>query len=146
MIRMGPDRDRIFTLLEDGRITVDEAEMLIHALGNSGGATSFATPPPPPPPVEPMSARLNDVEPRRLQIQIHQPGGSKNVNVSLPLSLIKFAARLMPKEARNDLAVAGVDLEDVLNQVLSGDLTTGEVLSVVTEEDGITTHIDIRAV
>lgn len=140
---MEHDRDRIFNLLETGRISADEAEMLINALGST--PETPATPAAAPSDLVPPPATSSS-PPRSLQIRVHQPTGRKNINVTVPLSLIKFAARFIPNEAMYELADAGVDLDDVMHRVLSGDLETGEVLSAVASENGVPTHIEIRVV
>lgn len=135
---MQQDRDRIFNLLEAGHISADEAEMLIDALGPTAEPTAA-------PVAEIMPPKAtNNAPPRSLRIRVHQPTGRKNINVTVPLSLIKFAARFIPNEAMYELAEAGVDLDEIMNRVLSGDLETGEILTAVASENGVPTHIEIR--
>lgn len=145
---METNRDRIYTLLEDGRISAGEAEMLIRALGTQQASEdSFAEPEPRSFGAEWTGATQQAGDtPRSLQIRVHQPAGRKNINVTIPLGLVRFAARLLPGEAKRELAVAGVDLEDVVTQVLSGDIETGEVFNAVADENGVATHIEMRAV
>lgn len=151
---METNRERIYTLLEDGRISASEAEMLIRALGTNEGSADSFTPPEPggvtpeqfSAPEQPQDAEQPKETPRGLQIRVHQPAGKKNINVTIPLSLVRFAARLLPGEAKRELAVAGVDLEGVITEVLSGDIEIGEVFNAVADENGIATHIEMRAV
>lgn len=142
---MDTNRERIYNLLEDGRISASEAEMLIRALGTKQEEVPEAAQTKPEPAWSPAPTRHADT-PRSLQIHVFQPAGKTNINVTIPLSLVRFAARLLPNEAKRELVLAGVDLEEVLTQVLSGDIETGEVFTVVAEENGVATHIEMRAV
>lgn len=151
---METNRERIYNLLEDGRISASEAEMLIRALGTQQAGEAAVDDPirddvatdAYAPTTWPVAQRAPRETPRSLQIRVHQPAGKMNINVTIPLSLVRFAARLLPNEAKRELAVAGVDLEEVLTQVLSGDIESGEVFTAVAEENGVATHIEMRAV
>lgn len=139
---MQHDRDRIFNLLEAGHISAAEAEMLIDALG--GNSNPEPRPSLQSPASAPVPSSVEGTPARSLQIRVYQPTGQKNINVTVPLALLKFAARFIPNEAMYELADAGVNLDEIMERVLAGDLVAGEILTAVANENGTPTHIEIR--
>jgi hypothetical protein len=105
---MSEDRMKILNLLAAGRITADEAERLLDALGSS-----------PRPEARPAAAKDG---PKFLRVQVEKGRGedrdAKHVNVRVPLSLLRAGVRLqgiIPPKARAQinaaLAEKGVDFD-----------------------------------
>jgi len=87
---MSDERRRILDLLAQGKITVDEADELMNALGEA--------------PASAHGARTADAAPRFMRIEIHRasatdtwsglPRPEKNVNIRIPMSLVRSGMRL----------------------------------------------------
>lgn len=88
---MSEDRNRILSLLAAGKITADEAERLLDALGAGAGAgaqptaTAFAGEGDPNPPVA--------APPKYLYVQVNGSTGD-NVHVKVPLALVRSGLKL----------------------------------------------------
>jgi hypothetical protein len=106
---MSEDRMKTLNLLAAGRITADEAERLLDALGNSPRFEAKPTP-------------ASGEGPKFLRVQMEKGGGddrdAKHINVRVPLSLLRAGVRLqgiLPAKARAQinaaLAEKGVDFD-----------------------------------
>jgi hypothetical protein len=139
---MQESRKKILQMLADGKITVDEAAVLLEKV-TSGDSASQPEPPTPPEPPEPGSSR----KPRYLRVLVESADGD-NVNVRVPLSLIKTGIKLkalIPAGAADAVSEKGFDLsrlaeldEDELVQALSEiqvdvDSANGDTVKVFTE-------------
>jgi hypothetical protein len=94
---MNEDRKRILDLLADGKISADEAERLIAALGGDGPSGDASAP----------SARK---APKYLRVQVDSGGGygegPAKVNVRIPMQLLRAGVRLgalIPVQAREQV-------------------------------------------
>jgi len=106
---MSEDRKRILAMLADGKISVDEAERLIDAIG--GPAASDGT------------ARASSA-PRyfRVEVDTHEPGSPTKVNVRVPMQLLRAGVRLsalIPPRARDEVnaAMAGQGIPFDINRL-----------------------------
>lgn len=139
---MDEERRRILDLLANDKISVDQAEGLLRALA--------ADRQPPPPPAAPGVASGTPAKgARSIQIQIHEEGSGKNVNVTVPIGLIRFAGRFLPSSARDQLADNGIQLDDLIASLESPELlAAGSTLVEVKseDEDMNTSTIHIKAV
>lgn len=80
---MSEDRKRVLEMLASGKVTVDEAERLLAALGAA----------PSPPPEDAAPARAG----RYFRISVRKTakeGPGKNVDIRIPLSLVKGGMRI----------------------------------------------------
>ncbi len=80
---MSDDTRRILELVADGKITVDEAQQLLHALDSSNGGASAGTP-------------AEEGKPSKLRwvlINVHKTAREgkqdKDVNIRVPIAVIK---------------------------------------------------------
>ncbi len=96
---MKEERMHILQMVADGKITVDEADKLIEAIGTGG----------------PAGARRPAVPGRFLRIRVTE-GADIKTNVSIPLELAKLAMRFVPK----DSGVRDVDVDEVIQLVKEG--------------------------
>lgn len=137
---MDEERRRILDLLAADKITVEQAEALLVALAGAGAAAGAPRPPEPPGP-PPRSARS-------LQIIVLKEDSDKSVNVTVPIGLIKFASRFLPKEARVEMADSGIQLDEIVSSLENPELlAAGSTLLELNtgDEDGAST-ITIKAV
>lgn len=113
------ERIRILQMLQEGKITADEADRLLNAL-----AQSAKTPP--------RTAPNRDK--RQLKVRVtDMNSGKTKVNVNIPMGLIsmgmKMGARFIPSDS--DL---GVNMEDLLAAIDSGE--TGKFVDAEDFEKG----------
>jgi hypothetical protein len=102
---MSEERKRILQMVAQGKITVDEADELLTALAERAPAASAG------------SAGAANSPPRYLRVQVTQDGGD-NVNIRVPLALVRAGVRLgavIPKQARDEVDSAlkdkGIDFD-----------------------------------
>ncbi|HEX9797200.1 MAG TPA: hypothetical protein VGA52_09440 [Anaerolineales bacterium] len=115
------ERIKILQMLEDGKISADEAASLLKALGKQ----------------ERRHAPPAGKEPRWLRVRVTEPNKDKaSVNVNLPLNMVnvglKMGARFIPE-------FEGLDLEELGEALRLG--LTGKIVDVVDEEDG--SHVEV---
>jgi hypothetical protein len=88
---MSDDTRRILDLLANGKVTVDEAEQLLHAIGAPPPPASAAAAPPAPGPAE-------RPKPRWVRINVHKTAQDgrrdKDVNIRVPIAIVKSGMRL----------------------------------------------------
>ncbi len=97
---MNEDRKRILDLLAAGKITADEAERLISALGGDGSQGS-------------SDGRSGRKPPKYLRVLVdadgHYEGGAAKVNIRVPMQLLRAGVRLtalIPAAARDQVDAA----------------------------------------
>jgi len=114
---MSEERMRILKMLEDGKITADEAAKLLSAVETAG-------------------TKLPGGGGRKvLHVEIHGEGEEKpKVNVNVPLELIKVGLGLIPKEARSKMEEKGIDLEKLTELIQTG--IEGKLVEVEHEKEG----------
>ncbi|HID11401.1 MAG TPA: hypothetical protein EYP17_08895 [Candidatus Latescibacteria bacterium] len=117
---MKEERLRVLKMLEEGKISVEEAAKLLEALEA---------------PQEEPSA-----EGKAKWLRVRVAGADEQVNVNLPLSLAKLALRFIPKEAKVKMEERGVDLEQILGEL--SQVKIGKLVEVRDGEDLIEVWID----
>lgn len=122
------ERMKILKMIEEGKISADEASKLLAAL--SSDMRRGLPPTPPRPPGMGGSARW-----LRIRVTDTRTGRSK-ASVQIPLALVdagmKIGAHFAPE-------VEGVDMTNVMEALRMG--VTGKIIDVVDEEDG--EHVEI---
>lgn len=103
---MSEDRRQILGMLADGKISADEAERLISALGGSAGpqsgyrAAQIDTKP---------AERTNRAKYLRVVVEANDMDGNTKVNVRVPMQLLRAGVRLsalIPPQAREQVNAA----------------------------------------
>ena len=127
---MSDEKSRILQMVRDGKISVEEGVELLSAMDG----TEIVAPVP--------GKNLGD---RFLRVRVNS--AETNVNVNIPLTLLKVASRIgnmgmgfIPDEARREMAAKGLDLskidfEELMNLVEQG-LVDGKLVDIDTEEPG----------
>jgi hypothetical protein len=97
---MNEDRKRILGMLGDGKITADEAERLLDAMGRG-----------PAPQLGSTSDPQTKAAPKyfRVEVNSNEPGGAAKVNVRIPMQLLRAGVRLsalIPPRARDEVNAA----------------------------------------
>ncbi|MGE5561665.1 MAG: SHOCT-like domain-containing protein [Chloroflexota bacterium] len=111
---MNEERLQILKMLQEGKITVDEAEKLMTAVDAGEPA-----------------APAREAKWFRVRITDLKTGRAK-VNVNLPVSLIGIAGKFIPKDAMN-IDGKQIDLNEIIQAIKQG--AAGKIVEVVDEED-----------
>ena len=95
---MNEDRKRILTMLADGKITADEAERLLDAMGSRSAPTPYV-------------ANDSNNRPKyfRVEVNSNEGDGQTKVNVRVPMQLLRAGVRLsalIPPRARDEVNAA----------------------------------------
>jgi hypothetical protein len=96
---MNEERMRILKMLEEGKISVEEATQLIEAV---------------------EAPRETEIVPQGKPkwIKVRVTGaGSEKVNVNVPLSLARIALKFIPPQAKDEIEAQGIDIDAILNEV-----------------------------
>jgi hypothetical protein len=99
---MNEDRRHVLGMLAEGKITADEAERLIAALGEPRAAAPLAG--------ETTGARVNRPKYMRVVVDANDPGeGPTKVNIRVPMQLLRAGVKLgslIPAHARDKVNAA----------------------------------------
>ena len=116
---MNEERMRILKMLEEGKISVEEATQLIEAV-EAPQTTEIAP----------------QGKPKWLRVRV-QDGDDEKVSVNLPLSLARVALKFVPQQARGQMEAQGIDLDAILNEV-----TETKIGKLVEVQDG-DEHVEV---
>ncbi|NLK09142.1 MAG: hypothetical protein GX316_10680 [Firmicutes bacterium] len=120
---MKNERMQILHMLKEEKISVDEANSLLEALGTGK-------------PADKSGSVGSEIRGRFIRIRVAEKG-SERVNISVPLKLVDVIVRLVPKNLWPE-GMGPVDWEEIVRLVQEG--AEGKLLDV-TDEDG--THVEI---
>lgn len=117
MTSASEERLKILTMLEEGKITPDEASTLLRAL--DGGRRTMSGGPAP------------SGDSRFLRVQVTDlDSGKAKVNVTIPIGLVNVGLRMAERFAPE---FEGFDMEELEELITSGAI--GRMVEVVDEED-----------
>ncbi|MCD6334892.1 MAG: hypothetical protein J7M27_06110, partial [Candidatus Latescibacteria bacterium] len=110
---MNEERIRILKMLEEGKISVEEATQLIEAVET------------------PRKTEITPQgKPKWLKVRV-QDGEDEKVSVNLPLSLARVALKFIPQQARGQMEAQGIDIDALLSAV-----TETKIGKLVEVQDG----------
>jgi len=116
---MNDERDRVLKMLEDKKITAEEASKLLDAINRSEGG-----------------GRRN----RFLKVRVYDRGSDRaKVNVTLPIGLVRWGMNFIPEEARAKIEEQEIDLKMVTEALEKG--ITGKIVDVNDDEKGH--HVEV---
>lgn len=116
------ERLKVLQMLEEGKITAEEAASLLRAL--EGGRRAASSSPP-------FAASAQGGEGRFLRIHVtDMTSGAAKVNVTVPVTLVNAAMRMAERFAPE---AEGVDMQEIANLIASG--VVGKIVEVTDEED-----------
>ena len=126
------ERLKVLKMVQEGKITVEQATSLLEALeempsasGKQGAAPAIAAAASPTQPARWLRVRVTDTD-----------TGRPRVNIRLPISVvsagIKMGMRFSPQ-------VEGMDMEQLVAWINSGEV--GQVVDVIDDEDG--EHVEV---
>lgn len=126
------ERLKILQLLQEGKITADQAARLLEALETST-AQAKGAPRPPVPPSPPPPAGGG----RWLRVRVTDTDtGKTRVNVRLPLNLVASGIRMGMRFAPE---IEGLDINELMSFIQSGE--SGHLVDVYDDEDG--EHVEV---
>jgi hypothetical protein len=120
---MREERLKILKMLEDRKITVEDAARLLEALpcGQSG-------------PDAPRGGK-------RIRVRVTDPKtGKQTANLTVPVGLAKFAAKFIPEKTKQELAAEGIDIDNLISQVMSENI--GKVVDVESDKGNVQISIE----
>jgi len=115
------ERLQILKLVQEGKVTPDEATKLLQALEGKGGESAVAT----------GSGKL-------LRIRVTEGRGTK-VNVNLPMSLVEAAVAIGVKFVPEE-ELRGIDINALLEAIRQG--VTGKIVEVDSEEAKVEIYVE----
>ncbi len=111
------ERMKILKMLEEGKLTADEASRLLKVLSKGVSETGPAAP---------------DSDSRWMRIRVTDLDGDRaTVNVNLPMRLVNVALRLGAQFIPED---EDIDLDELAEALKAG--LTGKIVDVIDEEEG----------
>ncbi len=114
-------------MVEDGKLSAEEAAKLISAVGAGDGSGPSAV----------VKAKPGM---RFLKIRVFESDRTKpKVNISIPMGLVKVVSKFIPKSARMELNEKNINLEEILASI--DEVSEGKILEVHDEEDN--EHVEI---
>lgn len=123
---MGEERLQILRMLEQGKVSAEEAAKLLEAVGS---------------PAEGATGR-GETRYRNRFLRVHVMEGNKTkVNVNLPLSLARVALNFVPKDVLKDRGIDElVDLDEIVRLLEEG--FEGKIVDV--EDEDSNTRVEVR--
>ena len=116
---MSDEKDRVLKLLEEKKITAEEAARLLDAIKHTGG-----------------SGERN----RFLKIRVFDRNSqTAKVNVTLPIGLVKWGMNFVPDSAKAKIEEQEIDMK-LITEALEKDIT-GKIVDVEDEEKG--QHVEV---
>jgi hypothetical protein len=116
---MSEERMQILQMLEDGKLTADEATTLLRALSGGRQQSSAGKPTP------------SNMENRFLRVHVADlETGKVKVNVTVPMGLVGAGLRMAERFAPE---FEGFDMEELEEMLASG--VSGKIVEVMDEED-----------
>lgn len=110
---MNEEKRKVLKMLEEGKITADDAMKLLASLERSS---------------EP------GIKGKKLRIRVTDRQTNKpKVNLTIPLGLAKVVAKFIPSKAKAKLQEEGVDIDSLLSQIASENI--GKIVDVESEEE-----------
>lgn len=116
------EKMQILTMLQDGKITAEEAFKLLNALGNNRETEN----------------KSNAKKPKWLKIKVFDPEDATDINFTLPIALVSVGANIGKKLASklslefNDARLTNNDIEEILHIIESGEI--GKIIEIKTEK------------
>jgi hypothetical protein len=116
---MNDEKDRVLKLLEEKKITAEEAAKLLDAINGSMGG---------------------DKRNRFLKVRVFDRGSDRaKVNVTLPIGLVKWGMNFIPDSAKAKIEEQEIDMKLITEALEKG--ITGKIVDVEDEEKG--QHVEV---
>ncbi len=126
---MSEERKKILEMLDDGKISVEEAEELLSTVEDTAEAGSGES-----------TLVESSEEASALRIIVVEDG-AEEVNISIPIQLVKMLENLIPVKAKDKLADKGISIKKLIQQIEKGSFD-GKLVDI---KDG-KSHVEIKLV
>ncbi len=107
---------QILKMLEEKKISVEQAEKLLKAVDSAEGKTELRKPAVPAAPVPVEKSEVGGKLKGKFKVVVESSDGD-NVVITLPLMLAKLAMNMMPKNKMADIKNEGIDLEQIVANI-----------------------------
>jgi len=111
-----PEREKILKMLDEGKLTVEQAEKLLKTINEAKNAKKEEEIPAPPAVRVSERSHINKPLKGKLIISVESSGGD-NVKINLPLKLASLAANMIPKDKINSIQADGVNIREILANI-----------------------------
>ena len=127
------ERMKILTMLQEGKISAEDAAQLLEAISQGSGQAAQRGPGAPMPDVPGVPGR----KPRFLRVRVTDSDTDRpKVNVRLPVSMVgvglKMGSRFAPQ-------IEGMDADELMKMIENGEI--GQIVDVYDEDDG--EHVEV---
>jgi len=109
---------QILKMLEEKKISVEQAEKLLKAVDAADTKTEMRKPAVPAVPVPAEKAEIGGKLKGKFKVVVESSDGD-NVVITLPLMLAKLAMNMMPKNKMAEIKSEGIDLEQIVTNIES---------------------------
>jgi len=134
------ERMKILQMVQEGKITPEDAAQLLEAINAGGAAAGPVAPRRPSPagdPIGPEGPMGGGRKPRFLRVRVTDTdSGRPRVNVRLPISMVTVGLKMGSKFAPQ---IEGLDADQLMQIIESGEL--GQIVDVVDDKDG--EHVEV---
>lgn len=142
------EQKKILDMIESGQLTAAEAMELLNALGESAGAEQEINTL-----IVPGAKKANY---KFLKIRVTSENNTVNVNVNIPIRLIKILGgiavkmtSMIPKDARAEMESKGIDISsidfaEIIDELLSGTLEDPSIVDVEAWDEEHNTTIKVK--
>ena len=108
------EKKQIMDMLQDGKLTAEQAEKLLKALDSGSNDRSESK-------KETGSVTVSNGKPGsrlkgKFKVEVESADGD-NVMVTLPLMLAKLAVSMMPADKMSEIKASGVDIAQIVNNI-----------------------------
>ncbi len=107
---------QILKMLEDKKITVEQAEKLLKAVDTADTRTEIRKPAVPAAPLPAEKSESAGKLKGKFKVVVESADGD-NVVITLPLMLAKLAVNMMPKNKMAEIKSEGIDLEQIVTNI-----------------------------
>ena len=120
---MQEERMRILKMVEDGKVSAGDASKLLDALASARA------------PEEEASGG------KKIRIRVTDPkSGKQTVNLSIPIGLARFAAKLIPAKKKDQMLAEGVDIDHIISQITTENV--GKVVDIESDDSNVQVTIE----
>lgn len=127
------ERIKILEMVQEGKISAEEAAQLLEALEESARVDRVAAPPPP----SSVESTVTGRKPRWFRVRVTDTdSGRPRVNVRLPLSMVSIGLKMGTRFAPE---IEGLDTSELMQLIESGEI--GQIVDVFDEKDG--EHVEV---
>lgn len=120
------EKRQILTMVQEGKISVDEGLKLLEVLESSA-------------PGQPGGAGAGRPA-KMLRVRVFDAEDNTKVNVNIPLALAKVAMKFIPKNVAAEIKEQDIDLDEILASIT--DATMGKIVDIDSDEAKVEVYVE----